>query len=128
MEFKNLTEELNFIVERTLGDIVDQWEGLRKVYSSNLKAKGEAAANQAAKKWLGDMEAVGSVKEIANKLAAKGKTLDKLDQALVKVINAYLSEKAKGQEEVTAQRKAAAQKAAEYRGAQMVYPGVKYGS
>lgn len=126
MEFQTLTEELDFVIERTLGEIVDQWEGLRKVYADNLKARGQEAANVAAKKWLSDMKAVGSVKEIAEKLKAKGRVFDKLDEALIKVINAYLGEKVKGEEEVASKRKEAAARQAELRGAQLIRPGIKY--
>lgn len=80
--------------ERHVMEIVKDWPGFKTSYAKILKAKGQEAANQYAKQWLGPMEGYKGIEDLKARFAKAGITLDpKADEIMLKVLDSVASGK-----------------------------------
>ena len=90
MQFSDAVE----LSERHVMEIVKDWPGFKTSYAKLLKAKGQEAANQYAKQWLGPMEGYKGVEDLKARLTKAGVQLDpKVDEIMLKVLDSVAGDK-----------------------------------
>lgn len=88
MEFSRIIEEQDIIVERTVAEIRNDWDGLRSIYT-RYKDRGNDFLIKRISQWIGSAEGLNSIEEVNSLLdsikadkARKGSNFDDLDVKL----------------------------------------------